>query len=292
MASKSAKYDFTKTMRNISYSSDTSRLNQKTEFYNVQVDIKPSDKVRLERFFKEETSYYNHLINGFSSRVRSFPEHIIEFDETWQKIFGYVAESKQGLKKYVGASKNVELPDPLVPYRKVLLSNLTERKVLITDLAAAPGLLLPVVRKNMAIEMLRFYREQAQCIMTPGNINNVEDGNLYKVAPEMLEEVDCSRKRHLQIPKTGLIVKWNAIESVSEIYSSYTAKPIIVPRINLIESNNWNYVIVHQEPGRPVNPDTPWIIDIKKLTSQYMLKYLDMKYPARLSAFDVNKRKG
>ena len=287
MANK--KYDFRKAIHSTTFSKPKLQ-NYSTEFYDVNVDIEASDKVRLERFFKEETGYYNHLVEGFSSRVRSFPEYIMEFDDTWQKIFGYVAETKIDLKQYI-AKKDVELSQFLIPYKKQLIGHITDEKLAVCELAKSPGLLLPVVRRNMALETIRFYKEQAERILTPGSNANSPDGNLYKVAPEMLEVVDTSRKRHLQIPKAGIQLKWNEANESTELYTSYTAKPIVVPKINLIESHAWNHILVHQEPGRAPAPETPWVIDIRKISNNYMLKYLDVKNPFRSAVFNLNKRR-
>ena len=292
MSNRSLKHDFTKSMRN-TYQSNSIRnvRNSATEYYDIEVTVDPNDKNRLERFFKEETKYYNHLVSGFSSRVRSFPEHIRELDDTWQKIFTYVAEYQDSLKNYVNATKDTELPKSLIPYKNTLLNHLTERKIVLTDIAAGPGTLLPIVRRNMAIEVLRHYREQAERILTPGNNSTTDEGSLYKVAPEMLQEVDNTNKRHLQIPKIGLKIVWNQTDEITEIHSSYTAKPILLPIINLVEHSNWNYMILHQQPGKLPTPSTPWMIDIKKISNNYMLKYVDMRASNRATAFSINKRR-
>jgi hypothetical protein len=170
---------------------------------------------------------------------------------------------------------------------------LTERIMLLLDLAAGPGLLLPIVRKNLATEALKHYKEQASRILTPGAKKpggDDEDDAVYKVAPEMLEIVDSDRKRHLQIPKTGLMVTWNEATQSTLIGVEYASKPIVVPGVNLLVDYDWNFVIIHQEPGHLVSPETPWVIDVRKIHSGYLLKYLDSSRSFRSKAYDINKR--
>jgi hypothetical protein len=279
-------------MRDVVRSVDHTSKQRPAEYYGVEVDINPSDKLRLERFCKEETSYYNYLVSGFSSRVRAFPETILEFDDSWQKIFGFVAETKTILKPLLKESRSSPLPPFLETFRSIIFSNLTERRALLCDLAAGPGNIIPKVRHNMAIEILNFYKEQAVRLMTPATKTaNEDDALLYKVAPEMLEVVDTSRKRHLQVPKSELVVTWNEGMFASELRVGYAAYPIRVPNINLVENHNWNFVLIHQQPGIIPNSTTPWMIDFRKTNSLYMLKYLDVRNSFRSASFDLNKRR-
>jgi hypothetical protein len=292
MSNRSIRHQSKRTLRDVVRSVDRIGTHRPAEYYGVEVEINPSDKLRLERFCKEETSYYNYLIAGFSSRVRAFPENILEFDDNWQKIFGFVAETKTRLKPLLKESRSSPLPKFLEPYRSIIFSNLTERRALLCDIAAGPGNIIPKVRHNMAIEILSFYIEQATRIMTPAaKTSNEDEALLYKVAPEMLEIVDTSRKRHLQIPKSELVVTWNESLFASEIRVGYAAYPIRIPNINLVENHNWNFILIHQQPGIVPNPSTPWMIDFRRTNSLYMLKYLDLRNLFRSASFDLNKRR-
>jgi hypothetical protein len=283
-------------------SSGSERKNHGTEFYGLEVQITPYDKQRLEKFCIQEMGYFNHLVDGLSSRVRSFPEALLEFDDNWVKVFGAVAANNKRVTHLLKAQEDSELPPLLEPYRTLLLGSdskgnrfLTERNMLLLDLAAGPGLLLPIVRKNLATEAMKHYKEQASRILTPGakkpaNAADDEEDAVYKIAPEMLEIVDSDRKRHLQIPKIGLQVTWNEASQSSLIGVEYASKPIVVPGVNLQSEHDWNFIILHQEPGHLVTPETPWVIDVRKIHSGYLLKYLDSSRSFRSKAYDINRR--
>jgi hypothetical protein len=144
----------------------------------------------------------------------------------------------------------------------------------------------------MATALFEFYQEQARRILTPAPSDNGEDGDIYKVAPEMLEPLDYDRKRHLQIPKAGFQIAWNALTESSELRCGYVARPLILPRVNLLQSSNWNYAIVRQLPGRYVTPMTPWVVDIRKISTPYLLRAYDgrPRNPAHTHFYEAKKR--
>jgi hypothetical protein len=262
------------------------------EIHQAEIDVQPTDKLRMERFFREETSYYNRLIEGFSSMVRTFPDLLAGLSSHWLKVFAFVAETQTSLRPYlrVNLVKEKRLPRVLESYAPYL-GEITERHVILSELATGPAVLLPVVRRHMATAILEFYQEQARRFLTPGSTKNSDDADLYKVPPEMLEQVDYSRKRHLQIPKAGLQVSWNALTESTELLCGYVARPIVVPKVNLLQRSNWNYAIIRQAPGLFAEPLTPWVIDIRKISTPYLLKNFDSKlrHP-RNSDFHAAKR--
>ena len=288
---------FRKTMK---AGPEVERRSRGTEFYSLPIEVVPSDKNRLEGFFTQELTYFNHLIENFSSRVRSIPESLLEFDETWIKVLGAVAAEGKSVKPLMKSLEYVKFPAALEPYKTQLLGvdsngarHLTERKMLVLDLAAGPGVLLPTVRKNMAIEAFKHYAEQATRVLNPGakRPGHEDDEMAYKIAPEMLEVVDSDRKRHLQIPKSCVKLKWDPEKEETLIGVEYAVKPIVVKGVNLIQDHDWNFMIIHQEPGQMVNPATPWVVDLRKTSSGYLLKYLDCSRSFRSKHYDVNVRR-
>jgi hypothetical protein len=168
---------------------------------------------------------------------------------------------------------------------------LTEQKAAILDIAASKSNILPQTRQNIAQAIIEHYQEQASRLQTTGNRD--EDGNYgYRVAPEMLEVVSHKNKRHLQIPKSVLQIKWDEENNQTLIAMPYAANPIKIPNINLIEKSDWNMLILHQESVESVNPMTPWVVDVKKTTQPYLLKLMDSKNPGRSRIFDQAKQRG
>lgn len=260
----------------------------------LEVIIDPTDQNVILSFMVQELKYYNSLVGSFNPRCMAFPETLLDLTPEWIKLFGVIAYSGESIKKLEFAKPDVELPSSLEKYRHMLVGRdekgqrvMTETLFSIMSIAATQASIHPSVRKNLALEVLNHYREQAKRVAN--RLSNNSD-QVYKVSPEMLQEYDFSQKRHLQLPRSKIHkIVWNEIEEHSEIYHCYGNKPIIVPQENLTNNNNWNYLIIHQKPGPNINRKTPWIIDILFTPQPYLLKYLDSIRPNTSNAFYIAK---
>jgi hypothetical protein len=254
------------------------KITPPVDIYQAEIDVQPTDKLRMERFFREETNYYNRLVEGFSSIVRTFPDLLAGLSNHWLKVFAFVAETQTSLRPYlrVDLTKEKRLPRLLESYAPYL-GEITERHVILSELATGSAVLLPIVRRHMATAIFEYYQEQARRILTPAANSDSKDGDAYKIPPEMLEQVDYDHKRHLQIPKGGLQVSWNALTESSELSCGYVGRPIVLPKINLLLQSNWNYAVIRQAYHQSTYPWTPWVIDIRKISTPYLLKQFDSK---------------
>ncbi len=292
------KYDHTKTMRNV-YVGDTEdgRTNKRqARDFSITVDIDSSDKMRYQGFMKQELAFYNSLINTFTSRTRTFPEHIIALNEQWLRLYGQIAFEGKSIKHLEKATLDAPLCSSLEPYRRYLLGDdsdgnriLTERMLTIMESAASAGVVHPIVRRNMALEMLRFYKEQAAKFITPAYAGS--DDDLYRSAPEMLEPADFLKKRHIQMPRAMVKVEWDEKAERSLLSTAYCANPIVVPNINLTANESWTTIILHQEPNVVARPQTPWVLDVRSTPAAYLIKYLDVPNPRTGQTFAIAKKR-
>ena len=286
------RYNFTKTLRNTQISDNKKKARR--EFYGCEVVVNPSDKLRLENFCNQELTYFNNLISIFNIRVRNSTQQLIDLNKDFVSLFGSVAEYKTPVTPFL--QKNQILPDNLLPFENIIYGKdksgnriLTEQKASLIDIGSSWGVILPVVRKNMALELLQYYQEQAVKFLTPGSLGS--EGPTYKVAPELLDTVTSTQKRHLQIPKECIKLKWDSVTESTILNTQYTENSIILPNKNLLENFGWTHLIIHQEAGRFVNPMTPWVIDIKKLNCNYFIKFLDNNHPEFYNSFKEAKKK-
>lgn len=295
---KLMKHDFTKTMRNVYVGDNDDQRTQKRQArdFSITIELDATDKLRYQGFMKQELSFYNSLINAFSARTRTFPSHILELNEQWVRLYGQIAFEGKSIKHLERAPSDAPLIPGLEAFRRYLVGNdaegnriLTERMLTIMDSASAAGTVHPVVRRNMALEMVRFHKEQASKFIAQPHHGNSED--VYRSAPEMLEPADIIKKRHLQMPRAMVKVEWDEKNECSLIYSAYCANPIKIPNINLTADANWTTLILHQEPNVVARPQSPWVIDVKNTQSQYLLKYLDVPNPRTGQTFAIAKKR-
>jgi hypothetical protein len=146
----------------------------------------------------------------------------------------------------------------------------------------------PEVRRNMALEMLRHYQEQSK-IMTQGVPKSQREEFSHRAAMSFLESLDEIRKRHVQVPRSIVSVKWDEKEGHTTIRTPYTLKPIVLENFNLSEPG-WNLMILHQQPGSMITKNSPWLADFKKDSSGYLLRYVDQTNAYSGSAYHQAKR--
>jgi hypothetical protein len=264
----------------------------------VTVDISTSDKTRLKAFMQHELSYYNALVGSLGPRCRTFPEHLLALHKDWEKLFSQIAYEGKSLKNLERAKPDAVLTEGQEPFRKFLVGLdsqgkrfLNDRMYSIMSAAAAPATVHPVVRRNMASTILSFYKDQAGRVINRNEVAT-ETQDVYKKAPEMLLQHDMVTKRHLQLPRSTLYsVTYDATKDATLIENCYSENPIAIPGHDLTSNNHWNYIIIHQEPGIEVLPNSNWVVDIKHSMNPYLIKYYDVEQPKTGQIFNIAKRK-
>lgn len=292
-----SKSNLEKTMKNISLSDKGRGVKTKLrERFSLQVEITPRDIQRISSIMSFELNYFNHLLEAFSANVRSRPETIMSLGDTYEKLFGEVAYLQFNIATLYQKTP-VEIPEKLKTFEKLLEKNNTNSSkipadnLVLLEIAGTNGKgLHPLVRKNMALEMLKFHREQARLFaQTAGRGSE----NVYRVAPKSIEKPDVIRKRHIQLPKSLLDISWHEADDYSLIkINPYTLDHIKVHGVNLTESSDWNYFVLHQEPGSLPRPSTPWIAEFQKTNNLYLLNYLDTLNANSKMAFNIAQKKG
>lgn len=293
------KNDFTRTMRNVAASdrNESGRYHGGTgrnDRIHTEVQIEPSDKVRLEFFTKQETAMYNGLVEAFSPRTRAFPETLLNLTDAEEKLYGAIATLGRPITPLLRSSSREALPESLKEFENLIFGKegktgpMTFAKASIVDMGSIPAKLLPEVRRNMAVEFLEHYRAQAKKITTPATGS---DDSLYKEPPEFLVEMTSQQKRHLQIPRKSLQMKWDDEKRETLVVFPYIASPMIVKDMNLIEQAGWNYMVLHQDHVKNLNPMTPWVIDLRRVNSKYLLKTVDSSGNMRSKIFNEAKRR-
>lgn len=264
----------------------------------VTIDVSSSDKTRLKSFMQHELAYYNSLVEALGPRCRTFPDHLLALHKDWENLFAQIAFEGKSIKGLERAKPDAELTNGQEPFRKFLVGLdahgkrfLNDRMFSIMSAAAAPAIIHPVVRKNMASAVLAFYKDQAGRVINR-NENATDTQDIYKKAPEMLVPHDMITKRHIQLPRSTLYsIKYDSVTESTIIQHCYTEAPLVIAGHDLASNNHWNYLIIHQEPGIEALPTTSWVVDIKHSMNPYLIKYFDVEQPKTGQIFNIAKRK-
>ena len=263
--------------------------------FRTVVDLHTTDQNRFRAMMQEELKYYNQMISMLAAMSRAFPERYLEIDETKERLFGEIAYTGFDVRKIVHKT-DVELPEKLKPWEKLLLGKddkgqryLDERLTTFLENAVIPCGIHPQVKKNMALEIFRFYKEQARIRLQ--KVPRMQQGDqVYKHTPQELETVDSIRKRHVQLPKSLVEVEWDEESEVSRVFTPYNTRPIVIENVNL-KDEYWNIMIIHQEPGCIPSSSTPWLLETKAVPAGYLIKMLDLNNPYAGSTFHAAKRR-
>jgi hypothetical protein len=250
----------------------------KPQHRSIFIVVDPVDQNRLNSFFRQELGFYNTLVGTFGSRVRAFPQTILNITHDQASLFCDLAKYNLNIRELV--KKPQEWPEQLKSYFPVAFDRLTQKTILteaqimmFESAGANRWIMIPEAKKQMARAVIDFYKEQADILAHPQSSDIIEVA--YKTPPSSLSELEISNKRHAQIPRNEIKYKYNNTEQHTEIWTPLTTKPIIIPHFNLNEYNRWTTAIVKQESGRFCEYNTPWVIDFKNTKNNYLLKYLD-----------------
>jgi len=274
----------------------TERTGDRQRFQPQTIDItlEERDYTRLRQYIQAETGFYNAINNIFAPKLRGFPHELVELDERFEKLFIDLSYTGFNLRDVIYRNKETaELPDELEKHRDFIYGKnstgnrlVTESFVIMTEEFGKGHFVHPLVKKRMATEMFRFYVKQAKNIMQ--TVRNREGELELRDTGELLEPMDTIRKRHLQIPREIVDIKWDKDKEETIITNPFCS-PIKFRHNNILADKGWNLMILHQEPGKMALGFTPWVIDIRHSKALYLLKYVDVRSPNGGGAFFTAK---
>ena len=240
------------------------------------VVVDPDDQRRLRLFFLHELSLYNTLIESFESRTRAFPAQISSITDKDIELFCLLAENNlqlDDLKNEQGLPQRLMEMRGSVVDRKIQTTASRDWQFLISNVLRQKLAVLPTTKRMMIESMCRFYRDQADILKDP-QTSTITDIS-YRATANNLAKMDASSKRHAQISRKEVRVRFDNEQDSSLVSIPLCRQPVVVPGVNLNERQGWNLMILRQEPGQSVNDDTPWIAEFKDTRNQYLLKLTD-----------------
>lgn len=249
-----------------------------------QIEITPSDKARLEFFIKQENLYYNRLVRLFSSRIRTNPNSLLELTEKEIRFMTEIAKVGKPIRHVARKGCEPLFPEEYSSYADLVYGDVTDRKITLYDMGSGNEKLLPEMRSLMFKAMLNHYKEQAIVISRP-----VMEEDSYRHSFTVLSEMSTERKRHVQLRRKDVKIKWNPETRKTYLTCPYVEHPILVPA-NIERKSGWDYLILHQEDTEFLSPSTPWVIDTYRTKGRYLLKSCESTSNRRFKMFNMMKR--
>lgn len=242
--------------------------------WTTPLPLTTGDMQRLARSIAEEMRYYNGLIAGLNGPQRTMPDTFKNLVGKMENLFGAIAASGHQISTLTPSSVPVELN----AFRDVLFdsdgkSKLDVKTRMILDVAAAPGVLPPETRREIAMEMLRTFRNQSEALS--GTL--LREDQVYRRSVETLVPIDMKVKRHLQIPRSALTVIEHADDIVLHIPGVQSPAKLPVPPLA------WNIAVIRPDSEQ-------WSLELRKESVPYMLRLFD-PIPSRRKSKPVREAK-
>jgi hypothetical protein len=297
---------FEKTARTWGNSSERPQKNQRRgparETWHYEIQVEPEQKRTLKAYMEQERIYYNHLVEGLSGMTRTSPELINSMSEKREKLFGEIAyhgfKVRGKVERITGWGQfDKEVPESLRQFDDILFGinketgkrTLSGAFTLLMETAAEVGSIHPEMRRNMAIEMLRYHREQAKVRLQSKGTHWGQPDSEFKAPVFALDTCDINRKRHVQLTKALVEVGYDEEKGSSWVKTPYSTR-FWINGIDATSIEGWNMILVHQQPGILPRPTTPWFIEFRTTLNTYQVKYMDVVLPNRGSAFQICKK--
>lgn len=268
---------------------DTERNRPKQKFMSQTfrrkiIDSKPAQEQALKNYIRQETEFYNQLIETLQAKLRATPEFFNQLTDEHVRLFGLLCRLQYDVNQLAHKkSKNTELPEHLEIYRDLLFGihggkelGLSDKYQIFYEVCANRALVHPEVKERMALELLEWCQRQATILKN----KDYSREQSYKHSPETIEKVSTLQKRHLQIPKS--LIKWEYSENdeCTKLWIPHLKSPLKVDSDLNDAPQQWNLIIVHQDPNSTtIGRNIHWEIDFKKTQNRYLIKYLESANP-------------
>lgn len=262
----------------------TPQFNRRPERASWQADatLSASDQRRLLRLMQHEIGLYTALNQTLQAKLRSDPALLARMPERQAKAFTTaVAERFQIREVRSRGAATAVLPAALEPFRGLLFNSgedamerpRHESLLGLIEAAGHPAEIHRDIRRHMAEQMLDYYRTQA-VIAAEEMPSSLRHDQVYRNPITLLESFDPSRKRHVQLRRTHLGLRYHPETDRTLITTPYTTGEIAC-RGDIARRINFTHVVIHQLPGRPPTAATPWSIDFRRAETPYLLSYVE-----------------
>lgn len=283
------KHDYLKRLVGSSTERSSRPRRQYGDSFHKVVEISSHQATILNQYIINETKYFNKTVNLLQPRLKSNPHFFSELTDRQIALFALIAFYAFDVTTLINKkSENTELPERLEPYRDILFGihgdkeiGLSDRLSVFYEQLSMQGNIWPYTREYMAFELLDFCIKQARPMRTARSTFE-EEGNIdyFSTSPEVLQDVNLMQKRHIQLLKKDVELTWDEKNERTLIKIPHLQTPIKLEALNIVEHfNNWNFLIIHQDPQEIILTKAHWEIDFRTTFSRYLIKYIECINP-------------
>lgn len=220
--------------------------------------LNDTQKKILSLYIKAELDAYNHYNSNFIHQLRTNHEGFLELIRKL-RLFGEATEHNISLRNI----DPLNIPD-VFDNNLFDVVHFSDAALKILDIAVLDTIISPRVKRNLGVQMFKYYSEQVRCFDPRG----------IMISPTTyLPELDIYEKRHIQLHRKAVRIRVDYDKNISYITTPYLPKEFGV--VGNIQKKQWSILIIHQKPHVRINVNTPWCINLQDTGKDYMLDYID-----------------
>ncbi len=220
-----------------------------------------TQKKIIQIYTQEELKLFNTLNDRLRYQLRTNHIGFLEIAKKL-RLYGEAIEHSLSVRNL-----GEDIPEVFEPVQDDI-TFLSENALQIMDTAIVDSNISPRMKRNMGVQLFRYYAGEARAYDAAGNLRS---------PTTMLENADITTKRHVQLHRKTMILDYNKDYDATLVKIPYLSKSLAV-KSNL-KKLRWNILILHQLPHETVSSATKWCIDLKDSDEDYILKYLDNPRP-------------
>ena len=223
---------------------------------NFNIHLSKTQQKIFKIYFEEELKLYNTLNSTLSKELKLNHNGFLEIINKL-RLFGECIEHGIDLR-------TMDEPHPRLEGYEFDYQNLSQKALAIMDSAKIKSLISPRAKRNMGVHIFKHYAQQCR--------NFSPSGDLVKPLLS-LPQFTLNEKRHVQLHRKAVIVKYDTDKNISSIITPYIHSPLYIS--GNIKKFRWDILIIHQAPNVQVDDKSPWLIDFQESNYDYLLDYVD-----------------
>lgn len=221
--------------------------------------IDDDSKRYLNYFIGQELAYYNLLVDNLNRVAKAFPSELINLTDREFQLWDICAEYSINPQKFIKYPKE-QWPENLQQYYSLVKDQNDKLKITpffagMLRVPASPARIHPKIRKSMAHELLSNIIHQAKIL------HEERFKETMKVPVQLYKTHNLNTKRHLQIHKSLVSMKFNQDKNCTEVSIPYTKLPLIVNDYDLTKIKYRSIIL--RAPNPREEGDDEWKIDFR-----------------------------
>lgn len=215
-----------------------------------------TQKKIMNLLIQEELNLYNSLNASLDHELKNNHTGFLETARNL-RLYGECIEHNISVRNI-----DDNIPPQLEEIKEQIVF-LSDAALRILDTAVINTNISPRTKRNMGVQLFRYYAGQAK--------NFAPNGQMIQPITALPTQT-VETKRHIQLHRKAVAVEYNEEHDVSLVKTPYSKQLMVKGNIR---RKAWSIMVIHQTPFTSVNLNTPWHVSLRDTKEDYMLDFID-----------------